>query len=409
MNNQRFLILVLLCGLAACMSFRWVYTDFNYTGKTITHMPYQRTSDGTIYAAYEDKVYGLNITIWEAIGKGGNINIKSIVDERNTSRGFAGMAIQISSNARHLLAAFFGCYNERLLHDLEGSVKDCASVYFIESVDGGARWSTPVQVSESRIYIPPRSSISLVLERDTGRVYLFHAIKASESASNSQIVVYVREPNERSFKNMNTLVNLQNLGPFTALVTGYGSGGTGYVHLIMAINGNIVHSRSSNRGMTWSAHKQIAQGVTPYNSNYVIYDLEYHRSYFELIYRKENDRRVYSIWTNDHGDSFQSPTLVGDSPRPNQETIGVCGSSESVAIVSHTDPDPRNIFIKVQIGNSPFTDLPNPFAGIRGAPIANLMVGCAYRGYGEYHITFHMLTRADTDRRYVAFGILNVD
>jgi len=319
------------------------------------------------------------------------------------------MAIEISSNARHLLAAFFGCYNERLLHDLEGSVKDCASVYFIESVDGGDRWSTPVQVSESGIYISPGSSISLVLERDTGRVYLFHAMKASESASNSQIVVYVREPNERSFKNVSALMNLQNLGPFTALVTGYSSGETLYVHLIMAINGNIVHSRSSSRGRTWSAHTQIAQGITPYNSNYVAYDYGINSRYFELIYRRENDRRVYTTWTGDHGNTFQSPTLVGDSPRPNQETIGVCGSGESVAIVSHTDPDPRNIFIKVQIRGGSFTDLPNPFLNVRGAPIANLMVGCAYRAYGEYYVTFHMLTRADADRKYVAFGILNVD
>jgi len=393
-----------------------VKTDLSYTGKTITHMSYQGTSDGTMYVAYEDKVSGLNRTIWKSISKEGDINIKAIVDERNTSRGFEGMATQISDDAKHLLVAFFGCYNEpphnkHLLHDLEGSVKDCASLYFAESVDGGDRWSTPIQVSESGIYIPSKSSISLVLERDTGRVYLFHAMKVNDITVYSQIVVYVREPNERSFKNMNTLVNLQNLGPFTALVTGYGSGGTGYVHLIMAINGNIVHSRSSNRGMTWSAHKQIAQGVTPYNSNYVIYDLEYHRSYFELIYRKENDRRVYTTWTGDHGNTFENPIAIGNSPRPNQETIGFCGSrkvGDYVVIVSHTDPDPRNIFVKAQINSHTFVDLPNPFADVRGAPITNLMVGCASKGDREYYVTFYMLTRADIDRMYFAFGILNL-
>jgi len=409
MNNQGFLILCLLCGLAACMRFRWVYTDFSYTGKTITHMSYQGISNGTIYTAYEDKVSGLNRIIWQAIGTEGNISIKSIVDERNTSRGFAGMAIQISDDARRLFAAFFGCYNEHLLHDLEGSVKDCASLYFIESIDGGVRWSTPVQVSESGIYIPPRSSISLVLERDTGRLYLFHAMKASESASNSQIVVYVRELYEGSFKNVSALMNLQNLGPFTAVVTRDSYGQTGYVHLIMAINGNLVHSRSGDKGRTWSTHKNIAQGITPYNSNYVAYDDELHPEYFKLIYRKENDKRVYITKTINQGNTFESPTLIGDSLRPNQETIGYCATKQSVTVVSHTDPDPRNIFIKVQIGNMYFTDLPNPFVGIRGLPIANLMVGCAFRRNSEYHITFYILTGAETERMYVAFGILNID
>jgi len=410
MNNQGFLILVLLCGLAACEKFRWVKMDLTYPSKTITHMTHQGTSDGTMYVAYEDKVNVRNTVIWKAISKDGSITIKAPLSEANVSRGFEGIATQISNDGKRLLVAFFGCYNERLLHDLEGSVKDCANVYFAESVDGGFRWSTPVQVSESGIYIPPKSSISLVLDRDTGRVYLFHAMKANEITAYSEIVVYVREPNEKAFKNIYAydLMYLQNLGPFSALVTGYGTGGTGYVHLIMAINGNIVHSRSSDQGRRWSAHRQIAQGVTPYNSNYVIYDLEHDRSYFELIYRKENDRKVYTTWTFDHGYSFGGPRLVGDSPRPNQETIGFCGPRDSVVIVSHTDPDPKNIFIKAEINYASFVDLPNPFASVRGAPITNLMIGCTSSGFREYYITFYMLTRAEREGMYIAFGILNL-
>jgi len=408
MNNQGFLILVLLCGLAACKDIKWVKTDFSYTGKTITHMTHQGTSDGTMYVAYEDKLNGLNRIVWKAISKEGNINIKSTLEERNVSRGFEGIATQISNDSKHLLVAFFGCYNERLLHDLEGSVKDCASVYFTESVDGGVRWSTPVQVSESGIYIPPKSSISLVLEGDTGRVYLFHAMKASESASNSQIVVYVREPNEKAFKNMNVydLMYLHNLGPFSASVTRDDFRGTRYVHLIMAINGNMVHSRSNDKGRTWSAHTHIAQGITPYNSNYVAYS-QYHPESFYIIYRKENDRKVYIASTYNQGDSFRQ-TLIGDSSRPNQETIGFCGIEfkGSMAIVSHIDPDPTNIFIKVDTGAPYLMNLKNPFENVRGAPITNLMIDCAYKGDHKFYITFYILTRAETERMYVAFGIL---
>jgi len=409
MNNQGFLILVLLCGLAACESFRWVKTDFSYTGKTITHMTRQATSDGTMYVAYEDKVNGLNRMIWKAISTEGNISIKSTLDERNVSRGFEGMATQISDDGKHLLVAFFGCYNERLLHDLEGSVKDCANVYFTESVDGGDRWSTPIQVSKSGIYIPPKSSVSLALERDTGRVYLLHAMKASESDSYSEIVVYVREPNEKSFKNMNAFINVPNLGPFTALATTNNIHKIRYVQLIMALNGNLAHTRWNDKENKWSPYSLLFQGMTPYNSNYVIYVPQLNPSFFEILFRRENNRRVYTIWTNDYGETFKSPRLVGDSPRPNQETIGFCGARiDAVLIVSHTDPDPNYIFIRVMISGQPFIDLPNPFVGVRGAPIVNLMTNCASKGDREYYITFYMLTRAETERMYVAFGILNL-
>jgi len=412
MNNQGFLILALLCGLAACMSFRWVKTDFNYMGKTITHMTYQSTSDGTMYVAYEDKLNGLNRTVWEAISKEGSITIKSGVDEKDVTRGFVGMVTQISDDAKHLLAAFFGCYNERLLHDLESSVKDCASVYFIESVDGGVRWSTPVRVSESGVYIPPKSSISLILEKDTGTVYLFHEIKASPSVYNSQIVLYIREPTEKVFKHMNTFLNVRNLGPFTALTTKGRSDGRRYLHLIMAIDGGMVYYRSDDKGGTWSTYRQIVQGITPYYSNYVVYDLEYDAEYFEFIYRTENDRKVYTIWTDNHGNTFRSPTLVGDSPRPNQERIGLCRSPnarDSVVLVSQIDPDPKNIFVKARINSYTFVDLPNPFGSVRGAPVVNLMIGCASKGGREYYITFYMSAKAETERMYVAFGILNLN
>jgi len=406
MNNQGFLILALLCGLAACMSFRWVKTDFNYMGKTITRMTHQATSDGTMYVAYEDKLNDVNRTVWQAISKEGSITIKSTLDERNMSRGFVGMVTQISDDAKHLLAAFFGCYNEPLLHDLEGSVKDCANVFFIESVDGGNKWSTPVQVSESEFYIPPKSSISLILEKDTKRVYLFHEIKASPSAYNSQIVLYIREPNEKVFKHMNTFMNVRNLGPFTALVTRYSDGRIRYIHLIMTIDGNMVHSRSDDKGITWDIYRQIAQGISPYNSNYAAYSQQGYPEYFSILFRKENDKKVYVIRTENHGNTFESPELVGDSPRPNQETIGFCGRIDTVVIVSHIDLDPNNIFIKVKIDSRNFVGLPNPFGGVRGVPIANLMIDCAWKQNHEYYITFYMLTKAETERMYVAFGIL---
>jgi len=363
-------------------------------------MTHQSTPDGMTYVAYEDKLSGLNRTIWKVISKEGNINIKSTVEGKNASEEFGGIATQVSDDGKHLLLAYLGPYNESSV------IKH--RVYFTESVDGGIKWSIPIQVSDSGIYIPPNYSISLVLERDTRSVYLFHAMKRDEKSFNSQIVVYLRERNERTFKKMNTSVDLWRLGPFSAFVTRNINDGTKYVHLITTFYDDMHHFRSSDKGKSWDRHKVVGD-IIPYNYNYVAYDLEARPASFYTIYRKDN--KAYIIWTHDNGKTFSHPMQVGDSPRPNHETIGFCGSNktnESVVVVAHTDSDPGKIFVKIMTNhNNQFIDLVNPFIAIRESPIANLMVDCVSRGPSEYYITFYMLTTIGRERMYVAFGILN--
>jgi len=412
MNKQGLLILGLLYGLAACMTFKWVKTDYYTTQEPLTHITHQSTTDGRMHVMYRyrDSYYKV---IYLIINREGSVRTISTISQYYVELELGSVASQVSDSSERVMFAFFGCYNKPLFHLFGKSPRDCANVYFLESLNGGDKWSSVVQVSASEVYIPPESSISLVLERDTERVYLFHSIKTSEDAElYSRVVAYVREPNEKEFKLVYTFPSLRKLQSFSALVSKNTDDATRYVHLIMTTSDAVLYSRSNDKAKTWSSFHTIVQGTAPYYYNYVAYDPGAYTDSFYILYKLSDSKKVYVTLTHNHGKTFEKPILVGDSLRQNHDAIGFCGSDyfeESVVVISHIDYDIENSYVKVMIDDKvQLLDLPYPFANIQGIPMVNLMIDCSSRGLREYYITFYMLARGNAERIYFAFGILNL-
>lgn len=410
--NSKGFVIALLLSVAAGMKFEWIRHNDIVSEMRTSHIAHQSSNDGYIHVAWQESYSGERRFRYSQIDTKGSMDIKHRIYENNKTRGFESIALQVSDSGKHVLAAFFMCYNGPLLFELNRPPADCAQLYFIESVDGGNTWTKPLQISDGKDFIPAQSSIALLLEKDTERVYLFHAVKLREDGLfGNRIRVYIREPEDKSFNLVTTLPKIERLVSFEAAFTVDERTATHYTHLFCYADATLHRYHSTDSGKTWN-FTAVASGATPFLHNFVAADVRAAQASFYALFRDKSAQKSYVHWTSDNGKTLENMIQTGVSPKPLRDTIVMCGSEkleEKIVVATHIDYDLQNSYVRVLLPDANnFVDVPRPYNKVEGTPMVNLMVGCGYKGTRRFYITFAFLTRGMKDRIYFASGTLDL-
>lgn len=412
MNSQRFLIISLLCALVGCAGFKWNKVGDVGTDYKLESVGHQGASDGTMFVAWQDKHNKQNLNAFNYYSVAGNSAFSKVahIFDPDPTMGYENLVLQTSSTGKNAFIAYFGCKNSFTDFAKRRDSRPCAHVYFTTSVNGGKAWSKPIKITDKDEYIAPSSTLSMFLERDTGKIFIFYALQSKDDEISSEIVGYAKDPTENEFKHIVTLPKVTRLTSFLTAVT-IGEKHR-YLHLLFTDSKSLFYTRSEDRGKTWTNYTSLANDVAPNHYNYVANDPLAKETGLYIQYREKNGLRLVVLSSNDHGKTFEEPKTVDSNSKSPRDAIGMCGSEETgeyIVISGHADFDPDRGFIRVlRNGKGSFVDLPYPFKKIKGSPTANLLVDCAYKGGKEFYITFGILAGGGKNTVYFAHGILEI-
>lgn len=408
MNNFRLVVVILLSALVTCGNFIWNPLKFNSVELLTQNMGHQASAEGSLYMNWQDRGGKNRLEVYKMTPEG-ELKCLNSIPESDTSRGYERPTIQVSTTGKTLYVAYFGCKNGPRLHSHTMAPSDCARVFFIESTDEGNSWTDPMAISPPEDYIPPDSSLSMVLERDTGRLFIFYA-KRSEKEFSSVIVGYAREPGKQTFTALSKLPAINRLSAFSVGQTVDQKTKKRYLHLVYTDYRAIFYSKSENGGLAWSFYQSIYDGISPNPYNFLAIDSMVHPSSLYIEYRDRNKQQVFLAQSKTHGRTFEQPLLLGASTKPSRDALAICGSkeyNESLVVVAHTDTHEELGFVRVMTKDATrFVDIPYPFKKLPENPISNLMVDCAYKGNSQFHITLAMLVGGKKKGIYFAHGTL---
>lgn len=410
MNNNKLIIITLLCVIARCANFTWNPLKFTSLKLNIQSIGHQSADDGNLYMTWGDLEDGNNkLLTFKMTPEGVLENIAGTLEKRK-DYGFENPVIQTSSSGKSIYVIYLGCKNGPMLHRAQAP-RPCARVFFIESTDEGKTWSVPIPVSGASDYIMPSSSLSMVLERKSGKIFIFFAKKSGDFAG--QIVVVYRDPNTKSFSQRFTLPSIPRLSAFSAGQTINADENKRYLHLIFTDHQAVFYTKSEDEGTSWSFYQTLSSDISPNLYNYLAINSKANSSAIHFLFRGKSSKNLMLGLSTNHGKNFMTPIVVGASTKPLRDAIAICGSEEfeeSVIVVAHLDNHEENGFIRVMIrGQTHFVDLPYPFKKLQENPISNLMVDCGYRGSSQFYITFAILVGGNKRGIRFAQGILDID
>eukprot|EP00826_Nyctotherus_ovalis_P002471 TRINITY_DN10495_c0_g1_i3.p1 TRINITY_DN10495_c0_g1~~TRINITY_DN10495_c0_g1_i3.p1 ORF type:complete len:405 (+),score=53.25 TRINITY_DN10495_c0_g1_i3:84-1298(+) len=393
MKHFTILILYLLCVSISYAAFTWNKVINEDSQKRIQFIAHQSDTNGNMYM------------FWEKQNTTGTrqdyLNIMKITHDAEDSeaKGFERTSVQVSSSGRTMFVAYYGCLEGTSAQNLADSV--CGQVFSIDSTDSGKTWTQPKKVATRNVRFNFAVPISTIQDKESGDIFVFFATKTNDPYT-SEIVVYHRRPGERSFELVATLPNMRRLVTIGAGYTIDSTNLKRYLHLFASNYDTVYYTRSVDDGKSWS------KGLY----NFMVIDTKAKSGSLYVQYRSRLTRKLLVSRSRNHGQTFESAMIVGESPRPSRDAIGICGSDadgESLVVSSYVDFRAEDSSINVLFKNkSIFTRIPYPFTKTTGTPMMNLMIDCAYRGSRQFFITAAIFTGLIKDQVYIAHGTLNL-
>lgn len=405
MNQCHLLILGCLCGMVACASFTWDFTNKERKRDMTGRLAYSSTPDGTIHVFWErsneNDIEGFEHKV---ITPNGTIVKKPYMDISDIAVFVYSLATEVSNDGKYVFLVF-----DAGLLDLKGESKNGRDdgqlkLMYMESTDGGTSWSEPeFVVGKSGDYIA-RYAPSVYMERDTGRLYVLYAKVIDEKSKKEGVALAIREPGKTKFENE---IDLPSLDSVEWDYIGQSiEKNKKYLHAFArGKSGQVMYSHSTDNGKKWSKFKEIAYGRS--NKNMIQVAMNDHAVEGRIYLQYDDSYESYIVWSDDHGTKFQGPVKVGASDRTT-EMIAVCGTGKKGILLSaHLHDSYEKSFIKAAIVPAKtinLKDLPYPFQ----RRIHQQLIHCRHVESDTYHVTY-LGADNNFDLAYVARGTLKSD
>lgn len=230
------------------------------------------------------------------------------------------LSVQSADNGTRLLLAYGGY---RRISNKGCTLRNdasCIEIYFAESLNGGANWTVPVTTNRTNQYDTiHRTTPSLVLEKDTGRVHIAYF-------TNQDNAIVTREPGSATFgleKRMGyTFGASASLG-----FTREADNSSRYLHFVWHSNTadrtrEVSYMKSVDNGKEWSRHRLIVPRYRSEVMHKVAINCEAAEKRIYVQY--ENKGVYYMLWSGDHGVTWEKPFELGRR-LSKQHAIAMCG------------------------------------------------------------------------------------
>jgi hypothetical protein len=184
------------------------------------------------------------------------------------------------------------------------------------SSDGGATWSTPREITTATSAVDFPDKLFMDVDAETGRIFV------SWTNFGSSVTMRLTYSDD---------MGLTWNGPIVFSSSGQGSvpradGASDYVYLTWKSGSNIVFTRSSDNGLTWSTPTNIVTGLNdpmnPYGSDRIhgfpSMDVDDATGNVYIVYAARqlapDFSDIYFIASTDHGASWSNPRVISTSP-----------------------------------------------------------------------------------------------
>eukprot|EP00826_Nyctotherus_ovalis_P021680 TRINITY_DN17040_c0_g1_i3.p1 TRINITY_DN17040_c0_g1~~TRINITY_DN17040_c0_g1_i3.p1 ORF type:complete len:409 (+),score=27.83 TRINITY_DN17040_c0_g1_i3:138-1364(+) len=360
------------------------------------------TRDGVLHLFWrQDNATSAGIIYRTQFSNGSVINWRKI-ELNNAIKTINGLSTQISDNGKHILIAYQG-YRVKPKAECNGIDTDsCDEIFFMESGDGGESWSRPIRMNRVDMNdVEMRTWPTMLLEKDTGRVYIVYGSK-KPNIRDYNLIISVKQPGKQSF-------DLESVHPRRAstVLTSLGytidkATSRRYVHLFWKTREDLYYTRSVDNGVTWSTDKTIGKNGMLNVLPVVAINAE---TLEGGLYVQYGNRDMNIIWSRDHGDTFNQPLRVG-SISMRQVGMELCGCKTNILFFAdlHYSSSYGHLRFLYPYEKNLIT-LPYPFSSIYILGTVYPKLICVPTGADAYSLTFII----ENPRRgyfYLAHGVL---
>lgn len=377
------LIYGLLSGPALCGSFKWdpiVLKSYADSGAGIKA---ESTSDGVLHIIGQQYNTTFKGFTYHKLYPNGTLT-QSFISLSPNNHPHPSLSFQVSRDGRQILLAYEGRRNG-------SSTKPqyITEVFFIESADGGTSWSQPVKMvredMEDSVY---RSKPWLLLEKDTGRVYVGYIYANMHGTiRDNHVMLSIREPGKKTFEA--EFIIPGNFCPHSTSL-GYTvdkETGKRYLHMFWTVQHEGMHyTHSTDNGKTWRKSILIGHGSSIKTPPPAAINVDASPCF---IYTQHGAHDLMVAWSSNHGLSMQNQIKVY-SGSAHRNSLTMCGD-EGRGIVVTVDVKHSGAAGYVgfmQVGSKRFVSLPYPFAKMDLYSTTYPEVACAHLGNNQYSIVF---------------------
>eukprot|EP00826_Nyctotherus_ovalis_P054560 TRINITY_DN7154_c0_g1_i5.p1 TRINITY_DN7154_c0_g1~~TRINITY_DN7154_c0_g1_i5.p1 ORF type:complete len:283 (-),score=20.27 TRINITY_DN7154_c0_g1_i5:156-1004(-) len=271
-----------------------------------------------------------------------------------------------------------------------------SDVYFTESFDGGNSWTDPAEITQNW---GAKKNIVVLLEKDTGRVYVMHA-----DGENTRLAT--REPGARIFthETIASKYRSQGIKHLVQVKDKKTSQRTLYLFASTeegAYRERIDYLKSFNSTNNWTDARTIVSGAYSLGNIPMAVGTEGH--FYIQYFAGANASCIKAVWTKDYGETWEPPILIAETSL-DDHTMTMCGKGSNEKVFSiNGKTSASNGYIKyVKPGQTDFKDLNYPFPQFD--QIVETQMSCAHSGNGKYTLAL-ILEEQKSHRVHIAYGI----
>jgi len=396
------LAISLLCGVVMSATFTWDSVKRGSKKSSTGEFTSTTTADGTIHMFWERSTGEFQGIDHQVITPEGDFAKRPTIDFSDDFAYVDAISAQAFDNGKDLIlvldAGFYGLDNNIPTND--GKLK----VFYIESSDRGITWTDPELVAGTSMDGIIRHSPSIHIEQSTGRIYVLYNYKTSKE-NEYCFAVAVREPGKKTFEPEILLPKIPRADWSHIGQTVDKKNSKEYLHAVgRTKTGDVIYSRSSDRGKTWDNFRTLGSGRTKEAKLQVAINTRAVEAGIFIQY--DDTYESILLWSNDHGDSFIRRVKVGYSDGKT-DLLNICGyNGKGLLFSAHHDRPVEDSFIKVSIipdnpGN--LMNLPYPFLKEDKGYMRQLGIHCRYVAQGHYSLTY-ISSDPNFDLVFVAFG-----
>ncbi len=295
------------------------------------------------------------------------------------------ISVQATPDCKHMLVAY-GAYR---VQSNKGctvwNANSCIEVFFTESFNSGHTWTTPVRLNRTEMSDTRHRSLpSMVLEPDTGKVYIAQYLDMYAA------MVY-RDPGQKTFEPEKQL-SLYMFGRFLHMgLTVDAQTTTKYLQMVWWENDldhtkSIYYARSSDGGETWTKRHTLVDKYKSDNTPLLAVDTN---AVPGGIYVQYSDgKQIIIKWSKNHGTTWEQDLIAGKAVSA-YNALTICGfNSAKKGKVLTMGPGFAMVsgFLKyLDAGSQSLQELVYPFTTVKEMEYPDM--NCGYRTENEVGIS----------------------